>query len=377
MRIEALEALGDWAEPHPMDRVVGMWRPLPKRNPQPARDALSKNFEKGLEAHKEKVVVALISTAGKLRMTNTAPALLGLFSKKETLAAVRIAIIDALAAMNSEQLGKAIEYSLADADANVRGEAIKFIESANPASAAGLLGKLLATETDLRISQTIYAALGGLKDSAADKILLHQLDELLAEKIKPELHLDLIEAAEKRTAPEIKNRLAKFQNKKSAGDELAAFRICLSGGDADAGKKIFEENDAVGCLRCHSVNKKGGIVGPDLGGIGSRQTREYFLESILRPNKKITPGFESVTVALKNGTSTGGTVKSETPTELVLISSEDGVSTTNAVKKADITSRVQTLSPMPEGLEKLLTRKDLRNLVEFLTSLKEKRSAAK
>jgi putative heme-binding domain-containing protein len=73
------------------------------------------------------------------------------------------------------------------------------------------------------------------------------------------------------------------------------------------------------------INDEGGEVGPDLGGIGQRQTREYILESILFPNKNIAPGFESAIVALKNGNSFAGVVKSEKDIQLVIHSPNHGL----------------------------------------------------
>jgi hypothetical protein len=40
------------------------------------------------------------------------------------------------------------------------------------------------------------------------------------------------------------------------------------------------------------------------------------------------------------------------------------------VKKSDIKTRDKGLSPMPEGMGQILGKQDLRNLVEFLSSLK-------
>jgi hypothetical protein len=40
------------------------------------------------------------------------------------------------------------------------------------------------------------------------------------------------------------------------------------------------------------------------------------------------------------------------------------------VKKSDIQSRDKGLSPMPEEMGQVLSRQDLRNLVEFLSGLK-------
>ncbi len=45
LRVEALRALAAWAKPSPRDRVTGAWRPLPERDPAPAREALGKQLE--------------------------------------------------------------------------------------------------------------------------------------------------------------------------------------------------------------------------------------------------------------------------------------------------------------------------------------------
>jgi quinoprotein glucose dehydrogenase len=127
-------------------------------------------------------------------------------------------------------------------------------------------------------------------------------------------------------------------------------------------------------VRCHKFNGEGGEVGPELTGIGSRQDRQYLLESIVFPNKHIAQGFESVVVTLKNTTSYAGVLKSETPQILEINSPEDGLI---QVKKAEIKLRERGLSAMPEELRQVLTKQDLRDLVEFLSTSKENKTAAK
>src|SRR5262249_28767475 len=122
------------------------------------------------------------------------------------------------------------------------------------------------------------------------------------------------------------------------------------------------------CVRCHKVGTEGeGEAGPNLAGIGARQPREYILESIVFPNKQIAQGFETLIVTLNNGISYAGIVKSETDSVLELISPEDGLL---KLKKADIKARNRGLSGMPEELSQILTKQDIRNLVEFLSTNK-------
>ena len=60
-------------------------------------------------------------------------------------------------------------------------------------------------------------------------------------------------------------------------------------------------------------------------------------------------------------------VKRETADELEINSPEDGLL---KLKKSEIKSRNRGLSAMPEEMDKILTKQDLRNLVEFLSTLK-------
>ena len=81
------------------------------------------------------------------------------------------------------------------------------------------------------------------------------------------------------------------------------------------------------CLRCHKVKAPdgqsyGGEVGPELTGIGSRQDREYLLESIVTPDKKIAQGFESVVLATTDGKVITGVLRGEDDKQLRLITAE-------------------------------------------------------
>ena len=138
-------------------------------------------------------------------------------------------------------------------------------------------------------------------------------------------------------------------------------------GNAENGKRIFFERTEVSCLRCHKIQGVGGEVGPDLAGIGVKLKREYLLESIVEPDKQIAKGYETVVVALMNGQVKSGILKSEDQKEVRLMTPEGNLI---VVPVAAIDSRTRGTSAMPADLVKQLTRRDLRDLVEYLASLK-------
>src|SRR5262249_57424618 len=101
----------------------------------------------------------------------------------------------------------------------------------------------------------------------------------------------LLEAARSSSSAEVKTKRARYEAARTRGDPLAAWREALAGGSADEGRRIFFEKAEVSCLRCHKLHGEGGEVGPDLAGIGSRQTREYLLESLVEPSRQIAKGY--------------------------------------------------------------------------------------
>ena len=181
------------------------------------------------------------------------------------------------------------------------------------------------------------------------------------------IQLELLEAARLRRSSEVKQKLARWDASRPKSDHLAAYRETLAGGDAVAGREIFLNKTEVACLRCHKVQGHGGEVGPDLTGIGAKQTREYLLESLVDPNRQIAKGFETVVLGLRNGTLVSGVLKAETADEIRLITAE---AQTMVVPKREIEDRTTGKSAMPADVTQHLSKRELRDLVEFLAGLK-------
>ena len=115
------------------------------------------------------------------------------------------------------------------------------------------------------------------------------------------------------------------------------------------------------------MKEQGGIVGPKLDGVGKLRSREYLLEAIVFPNRAVAAGYENVTLTLKSGAVHFVWVKSEDDKELRVESPEDGPL---RIAKANVVTRQRGLSAMPEGLAGALSKRELRDVVEYLSGLK-------
>ncbi len=73
--------------------------------------------------------------------------------------------------------------------------------------------------------------------------------------------------------------------------------VKLAAGDAKRGSELFHTSPVAACASCHTVNGKGGDVGPILDGIAVRASKEYILESLMDPNAKLAKGFENLPIS--------------------------------------------------------------------------------
>ena len=77
-----------------------------------------------------------------------------------------------------------------------------------------------------------------------------------------------------------------IQNASALNDEWLVI-----GGNPALGKKVVFENSKSECLRCHTIEGKGGIAGPSLDDVGSRLDGTQMLHALVSPNLEITEGF--------------------------------------------------------------------------------------
>jgi quinoprotein glucose dehydrogenase len=363
--VEALHALRDWAHPSGRDRILHVWRPIPDRESKAAQQVLGGGIEILLDEGSDGVKQAAAEAAAVLGLRQAGPRIARLAEKGNP--GVRLAALRALATLKDERLGPVVTAAAQDRDPNVRKEATKLLAQLNLPDSIALLERTASEEGPMPVRQNAIAALALVSSPGAEKTLGKLLDALLAGQLPAPLKLDVLDAAGSK--PGLREKVAAYQSAWKKEDVLAGYREALEGGDAENGRRIFLEKSEVSCQKCHKVKGQGGEVGPILDTVGGQKTREYLLESIVVPNKEIAPGFAQVVLLLKSEAVESGRIEVETEKEVALIL---GDGTRKKIAKKDIQARKVGLSPMPEDLVKKLSKRELRDLVEFLASLKDR-----
>src|SRR5690606_2499381 len=88
-------------------------------------------------------------------------------------------------------------------------------------------------------------------------------------------------------------------------------------GDFKRGQVVFNSQKSA-CSTCHAMGFVGGNIGPDLTRIGSIRTERDLVEAIGFPSASFVRSFEPVTVTTTAGKTYNGTIRRDSPDELVL-----------------------------------------------------------
>jgi quinoprotein glucose dehydrogenase len=371
VRAEAIAQLAQWPKPLPRDRLVGIHRPLavPIRDRAVAVDAIARIAPAVLTPGTASVVQnAALTALQDLEIAGASDTLFAVVSDERQSPATRAAALQALDKIKDSRLNDAVKIAGASSHSALRLAALPIASRRSPAAAAPVIANLAANGS-IEEKKTAFRTLGFSRDASAEALLAEQMRALAAGQIPPAVQLELLMAAGRRTSPEIKQLVAAHDAAIAASpDPLAPYRVALEGGDANRGKRIFETQPVLACIRCHRAGADGGDAGPNLAGVGGRYSREYLLESIVKPNAHIAPGFDTMVVTRKSGGVAAGIVASETATTLTLRNTDNQLV---EVKKTDIAKREGAPSGMPEIYGAILTKTQLRDVVEYMVSLKE------
>jgi len=136
-----------------------------------------------------------------------------------------------------------------------------------------------------------------------------------------------------------------------------------SGADRGAGERLFGQQ----CAACHQVGGKGGLVGPQLTGIGNRGA-ERLCEDILDPNRNVDHAFRQTLVTLKSGETVAGLFRREEGAQWVLA---NAAGTEVTVAASEVATRTESaLSLMPDNFGEAMGEAEFVQLLGYLLTLK-------
>jgi len=365
MRVEALEMLGQWEKPDPRDRVLNAYRPLVDRNGVVAKKALEPHIDSLITAP-ELVREKAIEVASRLGFSGIAPVLVNRVSDTSlspSARAVSLAALNRLNPTSAVALAKQVKLKPVT---ELLPEALKIL--ARHDSETSLPRFIEATESrNLKVRQLAWDILAECDGTEAVAMIETGVRSYLAATLSPDVHLNVIEAAKEKIGGELQAALDEHGKTLSEKDPLAPWLVSLHGGDVAKGRKSFFENTKLSCLRCHKIDRAGGAVGPELTRIGGQKDRRYLLESICLPNTQIAKNFETAVIANDLGQVFTGIVKTENE-EFVELVQNDGGQVRILIE--EIAARRKGNSSMPADLAKLMSKRELRDLVAYLVSLK-------
>lgn len=365
LRLQALEVLGTWATPPARDRVWGAWRPIAPRDGAVAREALEGAVPGILATAEEPVQAAALETSARLGVDGIESRLTATATDGGRSPSTRAAALSALASIGHADAVPLAAMLGDDPAPLVRGaarrvRARRLTASPDAAAAAELAAEVLRMctipaegDATLREQQQGIDLLKPLGAAASDAIA-SLLGRLEAGTLDPRLSIEVIEAAN--------------------GDRQRALALAstgggvLVGGDATRGRDVFLRKANVECLRCHRVNGTGGIVGPPLDAIGLKRDRASLLESLLDPNAQFAEGYRTTVVVTDEGRTVSGIVKDDTGATLTILT---GDGREERIASASIEDRVTGASAMPSDIATKLTPREIRDLVEWLTTLRD------
>ena len=365
-RREAARMLADWQEPSPLDRVVGLFRPLQKRDAETVREMLDSGSIALLESAPAELREPVIDLLASYKIDSGRSLLTQWVKDGSQTASTRIAALSLLSTGDATETSAILESLLRDADPEVRIAAGAILAERHPERAAALLVPVVDSGDAQSERQKALAALSHVPSTDVDLAFSEWLSRLIKGNFPSTLQLDLVEAASKRENPLIQEKLKNYRDMLPPDDPLATYRTSLHGGDYARGRELFIGRMEVKCLRCHKVKTVGGSAGPPLSRIGVEKSREYLLESIVLPSAQIAKGYETTVITTEEGRVVSGIVQSEDEQWIRLLTPERQ-SIDIAVDAVD--DRYSGKSAMPEDMHKYLDAFDLRDLVEFLYHL--------
>ena len=374
LRMEALFALQRWENPPAADPTTGKHRPLSNdRSLEDHKDAIATVLNRLLKNSTDQLLAEVIRTTESFEIAIEENTLLAHFANPKNDLVIRLAALENLQNSKNILLASTITKTLNDPDKEIRVRSLDALAQIDPKAATAQAQKILSSNKIFDL-QRAFATLGGIKNKEATQFILTSLQTISAQPAA--VHLDIIEAAKKQEDAKIVAALAAYQSGVDQSNPLATHAVTLEGGDINQGRFVFYNHGAAQCTRCHKGQRgrKGGIAGPDLWNVGSLHGRDYLLESLVKPNAHIAPGYGMVSVTLRDNTIAAGNLHKEDSKKVIIADITTGEKTSYAREKIEEMTRPASTMPPMSGI---LKKSEIRDLIAYLASLKDSKKKEK
>lgn len=134
-------------------------------------------------------------------------------------------------------------------------------------------------------------------------------------------------------------------------------------GDPKNGKAIFYGKGH--CSNCHMILGRGGFMGPDLSNIGMSRSWKQLRQALLNPESRSRTGYQGVTVVTMKGLRITGIVKDNTNYSMAILDAVGHLHLLSMRNIREIIYRRDSL--MPDDYDRLLTPKEIEDLLAFLS----------
>jgi len=365
LRGEALAALGTWASPSVLDRVDGRYRGEISRDSNIVKQKIQGDIPVFLKDRNPYILIGTSKILGTLGISTYNSQLKSIFTK-DGRPEVRVAMIEALGELHDDAIASIVKRGMRDKDENVRAAAVSMIPALNISKneLPGVIDPIFKNGS-IREQQTMISALTEMPLNQSGDALMNLIQKAGNKQLNPGVILDLIEAVESTHSEDLIGSLSKLKN---SGYSLDSYKEALYGGRNWPGANVFKNNSAAQCVRCHALDGAGGKVGPPMDNIANILSREEILQSLIDPGARLAPGYGSVVLTLKDGQVVSGILAAETKEEIIL-------RTSDAEPMEIAVSRIKKRDNMPSAMPPMgsvLSKRELRDLVEFLSNLKGK-----
>ncbi len=372
MRKLALRTLREFAEPPVLDMVWGDHNELPEREPSVVHAALDRYLPTLVDGDLGDLAMEVALAYNRMPLDDDQ--LQAMVADDSLGADQRLSALNAVEQRAAGQLTPALETAIGSAglsrEPRLRARALDLLalHNAERAVAQAVDIAQAGNSGDLRERQSAIALLGREQSDASEAFLLESLAALRSGQLADEVQLDVVNAAQNSGSGRVQAALARYRESAAGEGPVVERRIARFGGDAAQGRKVFENRGD--CLRCHAVDGRGGIAGPDLSGIAAIQDTEYLYRALVDPAADIADGFGNISLELQDGTSVAGVMLNESADVIrVQQGSGHGGPLAIDVPLATVKSRDGPYSGMP-AMGLVLSLEDLRDVMAYLQSLR-------